>query len=61
MYIIKEISTGNYIEDYRFETTGNLQKARVFKRRCDAMNSIVQGYRKNNKFKYEVVKVNLTF
>ena len=60
MYIIKEISTGNYIENYRFETTDNLQKARVFKRRCDAMNSIVQGYRKY-KSNYEIVKVTLIF
>ncbi len=61
MYVIKEIATGNYIENYRFETTDNLQKARVFKRRCDAMNSIVQNRYRGNKSNYEVVKVTLTF
>jgi len=56
MYIIKSKITGEYITNNRFDSSPNIYKSRVFKRKCDAVNSIVQGYYGDNSI-HEIIKI----
>lgn len=58
MYIIKNKNTGEYVTNNRFDTSSNIYKSRVFKRKCDAANSISQGCWK--KLNYEILQITIS-
>lgn len=56
MFVLRIKANGAYVEG-RYSTTDNLQRARTFKRKCDAMNARLYQYKKDDVEAVEVVLV----